>query len=239
MRITREKFKTYKAVFDQHAERLLFKLSNQGHFLHIESPISIGKEANIFTAKRSDGTYCIAKIYRVENCDFRKMYDYLKLDPRYLHLKKNRRHIIFSWTKREYQNLLKARDAGVRVPTPYALKDNIIIMELIGNQQTGETAQKLKDVMPRNPIAFYQQLQEQIKKLYHAGIVHGDLSKFNILNYDESPVIIDMSQSTTRESTHAKELLQRDIRNVVSYFKKIGVKTSEEMLKKNISKVLQ
>lgn len=236
MKITREKFKTYKAVFDQHAEQILFKLSSQGHFLHLESPISIGKEANLFTAKRSDGTYCIAKIYRVENCDFKKMYNYLKLDPRYPHLKKNRRQVIFLWTKREYQNLLKAREAGVRVPTPYVCRDNIIIMELIGNQQTGETAPKLKDAQPKQPDLFFQQLQQQIQKLYQAGIVHGDLSKFNILNKDESPVIIDMSQTTTLGSTHARELLYRDLKNVADYFKKIGVAITEETIKKSIER---
>ncbi|MBI2147033.1 serine protein kinase RIO [Candidatus Woesearchaeota archaeon] len=221
--ITREKFRTSQAVFDNHTERCLFKLSSQGHFLHLESPISIGKEANLFTARKADKSFCIIKIYRVENCDFNKMYDYLKLDPRYPLPKKNRRHVIFTWARREYRNLLKAREAGVRVPTPYAVLDNIIVMELIGDKEAGKPSPKLKDCPPANPEHFFEIIQAQMALLYRAGLIHGDLSKFNILNWDDKPVLIDMSQSTTTEGSNAQELLERDVRNVMAYFEKSGM----------------
>ena len=86
----KEKFKTYKNVFDNHAERLLFKLTSQGHFDSLDIPLSIGKEANIFVATKGKEKR-IVKIYRVETCDFNHMFDYLRYDPRYLHIKKNRR----------------------------------------------------------------------------------------------------------------------------------------------------
>ena len=231
-KITKEKFKTYKNVFDAHSERCLFKLASQGHFDEMIGPVSIGKEANIFTATK-DNHKVIIKIYRLENCDFNKMYDYIKFDPRYLHLKKNKRLIIFSWCKREYRNLMKLREAGVRVPQPIAFIDNIIVMEHIGKD---EPAPKAKDILPADPSAFVDKIIIQAKKMAKAGYVHGDLSEFNILNNEDKPVIIDLAQGTPWSSMNSKELIVRDAKNIVRYAKKIGVTIStkdieEELLK--------
>ena len=144
MPVTREKFKTYKNVFDNFTDRNIFKLSSQGHFDQMGSPLFIGKESNVFTALK-DNKQVIVKIYRLETCDFNRMYDYIKYDPRYLGLKKQRRKIIFAWTQREYRNLMKAREAGVRVPTPYTCLYNILVMELIGHDSASPM---LKNSMP-------------------------------------------------------------------------------------------
>ena len=71
----KEKFKVYKNVFDNFTLRNLFKLSGQNYFDELKSPISIGKEANIFSATTKDNSVVIIKIYRLENCNFNKMYD--------------------------------------------------------------------------------------------------------------------------------------------------------------------
>src|SRR3989344_2054706 len=124
-RITREKFDTFGNVFDQFTYRNLFKLSSQGHFIELQSPISIGKEANLFTAHTADGMV-VVKIYRLQTCDFNRMYENLRTDPRFQNTKRQRRQVIFAWCKREYRNLLKARQVGVRVPTPHAFLYNIL-----------------------------------------------------------------------------------------------------------------
>ncbi|MFT4304627.1 MAG: serine protein kinase RIO, partial [Candidatus Woesearchaeota archaeon] len=77
-KITREKFKTYGNVFDEFTLRNLFKLNSQGYFEDFLTPIALGKESNVFSAIRKDGKKVIVKIYRLENCDFNKMYDYIK-----------------------------------------------------------------------------------------------------------------------------------------------------------------
>ncbi|NQU78921.1 Kae1-associated serine/threonine protein kinase [Candidatus Woesearchaeota archaeon] len=229
-KITREKFKTWGNVFDNFTIRLLFELSSKGHFDELKSPVSIGKEANIFTAEKEDGNLIIIKIFRLENCEFNKMYDYIKYDERYIHLKTKRREIIFAWAQREYRNLLKSREAGVRVPLPYQCKKHIILMEMIGEN---EPAPKLKDCIPKNPEEFMEKTVEYMKKLHKAGIVHGDLSEFNILNCKEQPVFIDISQGTTTKSINARELLERDVKNICRFMKKIGVeKEKEEIMKK-------
>ncbi|MBI5398477.1 serine protein kinase RIO [Candidatus Woesearchaeota archaeon] len=234
-KIAREKFKTYGNVFDQFTLRNLFKLSSQGHFEELESPISIGKEANIFTAKREDDSRVIVKIYRLENCDFNRMYDYLKYDVRYTGLKSKRRDIIFAWAQREFRNLLKARQAGVRVPLPITCLYNIIVLEYIGDPGAiPAPAPKLKDKHPQDPAAFLETIITSLKKMYCSGLVHGDLSEFNILNFQETPVIIDVSQGTTIESGNALQLLERDIRNISRFFKKIGIAADEEEIKQRI-----
>jgi RIO kinase 1 len=233
-KITREKFKTWGNVFDQFTERNLFELSSKGHFLELKSPVSIGKEANVFTAEQKDGKLIIVKIYRLETCDFNRMYDYIKYDARYLNLKAKRREIIFSWAQREFRNLMKAREAGVRVPLPIQCKNNILLMELIGGK---EPAPKLKDMYPEDPARFLKKAIEYMKKMWKAGLVHGDLSEFNILNWNEKPVFIDISQGTITKSINAEELLERDVKNMCRFFKKIGVeKDKEEMLKEIVGK---
>ena len=112
---------------------------------------------------------------------------------------------------------MTARDK-VQVPTPIGFKDNIIIMEFIGNGK--EAYPPLKDAVPLNPEDFFLKTIGQIKKLLEAGLVHGDLSEFNILNKEEEPVFIDMSQSTTIKAPNSRELFERDVKNIIKFFKK-------------------
>lgn len=217
MAVTREKFKVYKNVFDEFTLQSLNKLKGQRHFDEIESPISIGKEANIFSASKGNDTV-ILKIYRVTACDFRGMYDYLKYDPRYTKIRRSLRQVIFAWVQREYHNLLIARKAGVAVPTPYACHNDIIVMEMIG-----EPAPKLKDLKPKDPEAFFNASIEYVTLLWKANLVHADLSAFNILNHNDHPVFIDFSQSTPTTNQRAEEYLFRDLNNVCKHFSGLGV----------------
>ena len=106
-KITREKFKTYGNVFDNFTLRNLFSLETKGYFDTLKSPVSTGKEANIFSAVTKDGNLVIIKIYRLENCEFKKMYDYIKQDSRYPSIKPNVRQVIFAWPKGSLEIYLK------------------------------------------------------------------------------------------------------------------------------------
>lgn len=231
--MNKEKWKVYGNVFSEHSIRLLFKMSSQGYFENLESPISVGKEANVFTAITKDHERIVAKIYRLENCNFNKMYDYLITDPRYNDVKRNARQVVFIWTQREYRNLMIAREA-IRVPKPIAFKDNIILMEYIGDDVP---APELKHQDPKDPKKFFDKIVENIRKLYKIRLIHGDLSAFNILNDNDEPVFIDFSQGTMTDATNAKELLVRDVKNVCDYFKKrFSMKIDEEKIYKKIIK---
>ena len=229
---SKEKFKTLKHVFDLFTEKNLFKMMSQGYFEGLESPIEMGKEANIFTAITKEGKRVIVKIYRLSTVDFYKMYEYLQSDPRFPAVDKNIRKVIFAWTRREYRNLLKAREAGARVPTPITQMFNILVMEFVG---AGEPAPKLKDKKPENPEKFLAEVVVEMRKLYKAGLVHADLSAFNILNDNEKPVFIDMSQATTLDNPNANQYLERDAHNIATFFNKLKLKVDEQKLLKKIT----
>ena len=158
------------------------------------------------------------------------MYDYIRKDARYLFLKKHRRQIIFAWTQREFRNLKYAEKAGINAPKPIAFKENIIIEEMIG-----KPAPTLKDVYPKDPKKFFELLISDVKKLYKQGLIHGDLSSFNILNHNEKPYIIDFSQSTLVKTPNSEELLERDVKNIVRFFGKLGVEAEVEKVIKKVT----
>ena len=218
---SREAWKTYGNVFDSFTIRNLQKLIGQGYFEELTGSIALGKEANVFSARTLEDDFVAVKIYRLENCNFNKMLSYITQDPRYLHLKGDKRRIIFAWTQREYRNLMKAREV-IRVPTPLSFKDNILVTEFISDGE--ETAPQLKDADVQDYEVMYAEIISMIKKLYKAGLVHGDLSAFNILVQDQQPVFIDFSQATATDSPQAKELLQRDIEVMCSFFAKRGIR---------------
>lgn len=229
---SKEKFKVMHNVFDNFTNRTLFKLISEGHFKGLESPISVGKESNVFSALTKDNKRVIVKIYRLETCDFNRMYDYIKADPRFHKLRRKKRKIIFAWAQREYRNLLKASKAKVNVPKPITFSNNVLVLSFIGKDD--EIAPKLKDKLPENKRQFFNKIINDIKKLYKGGLVHADLSAFNILNFDEEPVFIDFSQSTTLEHPQALEFLERDIKIISSFFIKLGLNIKKEKIIKSI-----
>ena len=233
-RKSREEWKIYKNVFDEFTNRNLFTLASQGYFKELESPIALGKEANVFYAEKKDGTPVIIKIYRLENCNFNKMFDYIKSDPRFIGLENQKRKVVFSWVQREYRNLLIAREK-IKVPKPIGFKDNIVMMEFIGDE---EPAPQLNNLTPKEPEKFFKKIIKNVKLLIDAGLVHGDLSGFNILNYNEEPIFIDFSQGTPIKTQNARELLIRDLKNIFNAFKRAD-KISEKTRAKVESDVLK
>ena len=225
MKIGKEKFKVWGHVFDEFTRKTVVNLISHRYFDGLESPISIGKEANLFSAICNDKRV-IVKIYRLETCNFNKMYDYIKADPRYIDLRGKKRKIILNWVEREYRNIEKAKFIGIPVPEPITFLNNVLVLEFIGNN--GEIAPRIKDKNPIEPEGFSNEIFKNIKKFYHAGYVHADLSGFNILNYNEKPVFIDFSQATPLENPVSNEFLERDVHNICEFFRKLGIKIDEK-----------
>ena len=237
-RPSREEWKTYNSVFDQFTNRLLFRMGSQGHFDELLTIVAPGKEAVVFVANRKESDNVAVKIYRLETANFTKMFDYLRVDPRLQKLGKNtvgdpRRRTIFQWTEREYRNLLLAREARVRVPMPIAYSYNVLVMEFIGEGTLA--APLLKHATPEDPEAFAQECFEMLKRLTRSGMVHGDLSEYNILNDHEQPVFIDFSHGVPLKAPNSMELLRRDVENLCSYFRKLKVKADPDELMKELT----
>jgi|SRR3989344_5091067 len=229
---SKEIWKTDENVFDQFTVRSLQKLSAEGHFDGLKSKIAVGKEANVFSAEKGKELVCI-KIYRLETADFNRMYKYIAGDPRFRGIKHNRRKIIFEWTKREFRNLLKAREAGVNVPKPIAFENNVLVMEYIGDSLE-KPAPILKDKPPIDIEKCFKSVKKDMKKMFKAELVHGDLSEYNILNNNENFVFIDLSHGTPSFAPASREIFERDIKNVANYFKRKGIDIDEESLRKEI-----
>jgi len=221
-------------VFDRITLQTLYKLANQGYIHLLNGAISTGKEANVFKADEG-GNLVAVKIYRVTTSDFKKMQYYIQGDPRFNVRSNSKRQLINNWVLKEFKNLNRAYDAGVRVPKPIIAKNNILVMEFIGDEN-GTPARLMRQVKISNPEYVANKILDYVKKLYNdAKIVHGDLSAFNILIEDDEPVIIDLSQGLVVDHPLARELLNRDIDNLVKDFKKMGMDISKDEIKRKIT----
>ncbi|MBE6500409.1 MAG: serine protein kinase RIO [Methanobrevibacter thaueri] len=217
--------KTGNEIFDKITLETLYKLANQGHIDILNGEISTGKEANVLTGITDTEEYIAVKIYRIATSDFKKMDYYLKGDPRFNIKTKNKRKIIYSWVTKEFKNLTRLYDAGVKVPKPITSANNVLLIEFIGDEN-GNPAQPVKNQPPENPEEFWNKLLKELKLFVNeAKLVHGDLSNYNILNLNENPVIIDVSQSVVLDNPISKELLERDINTIIREYKKFGIET--------------
>ena len=218
--------KTGNEIFDKITLETLYKSANQGHIDVLNGAISTGKEANVLTGVTDDEKFIAVKIYRIATSDFKKMDYYLNGDPRFNIKTKNKRKIIYSWVTKEFKNLTRLYDAGVNVPKPITSSNNVLLIDFIGDEN-GNPAPPVKNQPPQNPDEFWNKLLVQLKLFVNeAKLVHGDLSNYNILNLNEEPIIIDVSQSVVLDNPISKELLERDINTLVREYTKLGVKTN-------------
>jgi len=233
-------------VFDLPTLETLYKFTKRGIIKALGGPVSRGKEAVVFHALGASDQELAIKVYKVSTSNFNAMLDYMIGDPRFEHIKRDRRSVIFAWARKELKNLKRAFDAGVPVPEPIACNNNVLVMKFIGAE--GIAAPRLRDI----PIEILQRdfdLNElltcivgYLKSLYKkANLVHADLSEFNILmrGYMENelevePVLIDMGQSLLLSHPNADEFLRRDVGNIVFFFNRLGLKCSEEEIIREI-----
>jgi len=222
-------------VFDSITLKTLYKLANTGNIHRLNGAISTGKEANVFKGADENDDFVAVKIYRVTTSDFKKMQTYIEGDPRFQVRSTNKRQLINTWVTKEFRNLQRAEDAGVRVPKPIVSKNNVLVMEFIGDED-GNAALPMRHSNISDPPELLNKIIHYMKLLYQdANLVHGDLSSYNILIQNDDPVIIDISQGMTRDHPNSGELLNRDIENIVKDFKKLKVKITFEEIKKEIT----
>jgi RIO kinase 1 len=159
------------------------------------------------------------------------MEDYIRGDPRFTGIGHKKKDIVFAWTRKEFSNLRRAREAGVAVPEPIATHRNILVMQFLGENEIAYPL--LKDTRLENEEAktvFYR-ICNYMRLLYkQAKLVHGDLSEYNILINPSSsePYIIDMGQAVTPEHPGAEVFLKRDLKNIIRHFRKYGIRDSEQ-----------
>ena len=227
-----ERWKIEEGVFDRKTMMNLEKVFTHkivSEMIHI---ISRGKEADVYLARsgeKVDAEYVILKIFNQENTSFKRRIEYVKGDPRFDGIKTDIRSIIRIWCRKEYGNLKIAREAQVSAPEPYYFNGNVLAMQFIGEDD--RPAKILKNIELDNPEKVLDEIIENMKRLYSANLVHGDISEYNILIKDNIPFVIDIGQGVSLGHPKANEFLERDVKNILHYFKKrYGVDMEQEQV---------
>jgi RIO kinase 1 len=225
-----DQMKVMENVFDEVTLLALYRLVHKRHLSVIGGSISTGKEANVFYGEK-DGRAIAIKIYRIQSANFNTMNQYLIGDPRFSSIGKSRKSVIFAWTKKEFSNLMRAREAGLPVPEPIYFDRNILLMEFMGEDEMPYPQLRNAGLEDAEPV--YREILSFMDKLFNtANLVHADLSEFNILYDGNRPVVIDMGQAVTPDHPRALAFLQRDIKNINHFFKKFtDVRDDREIFK--------
>jgi RIO kinase 1 len=188
-----------------------------------------GKEAMVFVVRHGDETLC-AKIYKeATNRSFRQAVDYTEnrkvKNTRQARAmakgtKFGRQAQEAAWQSAEVDALYRLAAAGVRVPRPFNFFEGVLLMELVADEH-GDAAPRLNDVVftPEQARRHHATLLVEVVRMLCAGVVHGDLSEFNILLAADGPVIIDLPQAVDAAgNNHAQRMLLRDVANLRGFF---------------------
>ena len=211
------------------APKRLESLIEDGLIDEVLRPLMSGKEAAVYVVRCGADTRC-AKVYKEANKrsfrqaavyqEGRKVRGSRQARAMAKGSKYGRKEQEDAWQSAEVAALFKLAAAGVRVPKPYDFVDGVLLMELVADAD-GNAAPRLNDVdmsaeQAREHHAF---LIRQVVLMLCSGLVHGDLSEFNVLLGAEGPVIIDLPQAVDAAgNNHAFDMLERDVGNMAAYF---------------------
>ena len=223
----------------------LIPLVEDGIIDEVLGQVKSGKEADVFIVRVGEEVRC-AKVYKeANNRSFRQAATYQ--EGRKVQNSRSARAISkrtrfgqkeaeASWIGAEVAALNTLSAAGIRVPTPFGFFDGVLIMELIAGED-GQPAPRLNDLAltPETALLYHEELISQIVRMLCAGIIHGDLSEFNVLVDAEGPVIIDLPQAVNAAGNNSAAMLfARDVDNMARWFGRfepgiLGLKYAKEI----------
>jgi RIO kinase 1 len=187
-----------------------------------------GKEAEVYLV-RAEGVIRCAKVYKEANdrtfkqktqyTEGRKIRNSRKARAMEGNSKYGRKEREFEWQNTEVETLYLLAAAGVQVPQPLAFYEGVLLLEMIVDRD-GNPAPRLSDVSltSEQSRAFFQVVIRQAVRMLCAGIVHGDLSEFNILLSHNGLVIIDLPQAVQATANNAFAIFERDLLQLVAFF---------------------
>ncbi len=204
-------------------------LVDDGLVDEVTSQLMSGKEASVYIVRCGETIRC-AKVYKeISQRSFKKAAAYregrkVRNSRRARAMEKGsgfgRDQQEKVWQNAEVDALYKLAAAGVRVPKPFGCFDGVLLMELITDDE-GYVAPRLNDVVisPEQAIEDHQVMMGYVVKMLCAGLIHGDLSEFNVLVDEYGPVIIDLPQAVdAAANNNAEWMLARDINNMRDYY---------------------
>lgn len=203
----------------------LAPLFDEGIIDRVVRPLMSGKEAQIFLVECA-GELRVAKVYKnADHRSFQNRGDYTQgrktrnsRDQRAVQKrsKHGKAEEEAAWKSAEVDIIHRLHGAGVRVPVPYAFVEGVLIMECVVDPD-GDPAPRLGDLAfdPATAKAMYGRVMREVVRMLSVGVVHGDLSDFNVLVSGDDPILIDFPQSVdTASNTNARKLLLRDVDNM-------------------------
>ena len=207
----------------------LAPLVEEGLVDEVLSQLMSGKEATVYVVRCGDSVRC-AKVYKdAKQRSFKNAVSYtegrkVKNSRQARAMEKGTRYgrqmQEEAWQNAEVDALFRLANAGVRVPQPYICTDGVLLMELVTDAD-GQVAPRLNDVelTPELALEHNAYLINQVVRMLCAGVIHGDLSEYNILMAASGPVIIDLPQAVDAAGNNeAAAMLSRDVQNLAVYF---------------------
>lgn len=221
-------FEVVEEVFDAATVRALLELVRRRVIYEVKGVVSAGKEARVYWGKSFERKDIAIKIYLTSSAEFRKgISKYLEADPRFSgRVPTSTRKLYSLWARKEFSNYMRMYEAGISVPKPLAVHENILVMDFIGYE--GVPAPLLKDVdlSLEDLEKIFKHLLEDLRRMYQkARLVHGDLSEYNVMVWKGTHYIIDVSQAVTLDHPNAIEYLVRDLTNITRFFSRRGLTT--------------
>ena len=215
-----KKGKVINEVLDKPTVMTLYKMITDHIIAYVNGSVSAGKESVLFWGVDENDVSVALKIYLVSTSNFKKREPYITGDPRFTNLRKGTKNLVYLWARKEFRNLSQCHNAGIPVPMPLYLKNNVLAMEFVGNNGT-PCKSLLNSEMDEND---YNQAISIIKDLYHkAKLVHADFSEYNIFKTENGLVVFDMGSAVDIRHPNAKTFLKRDINNITTFFNKRGI----------------
>lgn len=220
-------------------------LLDDGLIDEVIHPLMSGKEASVYVVRCGRDIRC-AKVYKEANKrSFKKAVQYqegrkVRNSRRARAMEKGskfgRQQQEDTWQNAEVDALFKLAKAGVRVPEPYGCYDGVLLMELVTNEE-GDVAPRLNDVMLTEEQALedHAVVMQYIVRMLCAGLIHGDLSEFNVLVDDYGPVIIDLPQAVdAAANNNARRMLERDVNKMREYYSRFAPQLLQTQFAKEI-----
>jgi RIO kinase 1 len=216
-----EDYQVFDNVFDVPTLMTINDMRDDGTIEHVRGSLAAGKESKVYIAVAPDGSLRILKIYLTVSAEFKKRMQYIVGDPRFSDIKRGSRSLISAWARKEFKNMQAARAAGVRVPSPIAVKKNVLVMEFVGDSEGNPAPSLVESQVTPND---YKKVIEQMTILYQkARLVHADLSEYNIFKTDYGIMLFDFGSAVDIQHPHSKQFLVRDVVNVNRFFEKRGI----------------
>jgi|TARA_Y100000294_G_scaffold12704_1_gene11529 RIO kinase 1 len=225
-----EDYQVLEEVFDLPTLMTLHNLMNSRILHYLNGVMSSGKESRVYWGVREDTSNVAVKIYLTISAEFRKRLPYIVGDPRFTRVKKDIKSLVNLWARKEYKNLKIVYSTGIPCPEPYTVARNVLVMQFIG--ENGKPAQTLDKVDVNKQD--YRKTLIMMQKLYRdAGLVHADLSEYNIFKFKRQLILFDFGSAVYCSHPNAEEFLVRDITNINRFFvrRNVDILSLEDSLK--------